>query len=306
MYNEEQKERFIKSREDYVIIQDNFYINIFNRIEKYEENLGRDLSNFSFFEIEAYYKLRNSSSRYALATMNSVFANYTTWCLNQGLVTDGQNHYLEFHAKDFDKYLNPILLDKRIITRDDLIDMLLDIPNPRDQFLILGIFEGLKGKSFMDIATAKMENVSEEGGQYYISLKSGRKIEMSKDLYYLAQESREEKKYYSLSGKQKKVVPIIDDGTIMKRNGNSVLETDDSSARNAKASFNRVKQYLGNKYLTTTNLAISGKIDYIHKKSKKMGVSTDQFMSEHKDMIANQFGVNFVKGIFERTYKEYL
>jgi hypothetical protein len=306
MYNEEQKERFIKSREDYVIIQDNFYVNIFNRVEKYEENLGRDLSNFSFFEIEAYYKLRNSSSRYALATINSVFANYTTWCLNQGLVTDGQNHYLEFHAKDFDKYLNPILLDKRIITRDELEDMILEIPNPRDQFLLLGTFEGLKGKGFMDIATAKMEDISEKGGQHFISLKSERIIEMSKDLYYLAQESREEEKYYSLSGKQKKVVPIIDDGTIMKRNGNSVLETDDSSARNAKASFNRVKQYLGNKYLTTTNLMISGKIDFIRKKSEEMGVSTNQFMSDNVEMISNQFGTRFVKANFERTYKEYL
>lgn len=306
MYNEKQKERFIKSREDYVIIQDNFYINIFNKIEKYENKLGRDLSNFSFFEIETYYKLRNTSSKYALATANSVYANYTTWCLNQGFVTDGQNHYLEFHAKDFDKYLNPVLLDKRVVTRNEILDMIMDIPNPRDQFLILGIFEGLRGKNFMDISTAKMENISEEGGRYYIYLKSERKIEISKELYYLAKDSRDAEKYYSLSGQQKKVIPMVDDGTIMKRCGNSVLETDDSSARNAKASFNRVKHYLGNKFLTTTNLMISGRIDYIHRKSEEMGISTNQFMSDYKDMVSNQFGVSFVKATFERTYKEYL
>ena len=95
MYNEERKRRFISEHNVEVTLPNNYLECQFNKISNVEETLNKDLCNFTFYEITEYYKLLNLTSTVSLSVMNSQFSLYTQWCLQQNLVDDGQNHFLE-------------------------------------------------------------------------------------------------------------------------------------------------------------------------------------------------------------------
>ena len=85
LHNEEIKLRYISERNKEVIISSNYLECQFNKTSKMEEELCKDVSNFTVYEITEYYKMLNASSFDTLFVMNSQFSMYTQWCLQKNL-----------------------------------------------------------------------------------------------------------------------------------------------------------------------------------------------------------------------------
>ena len=212
MYNAEYKERFISDREAEAILSKGYLECQFEKVSSMEERLEKDVSNFTFYEIIEYYKLINTHSMNVLQVLNSQFSLYTQWCLQNNLVNDGQNHFLEMRLEDYDKCVNKVLFNLKVVDKNTVLNWVGQLQNPRDQFILLGLFEGIKGKDFCELANLKPEDVNGN----IVKLCTGRTIEISNKLKHIIEECVEEAVYYSATGDRKKTMPLIDRGYIIK------------------------------------------------------------------------------------------
>lgn len=158
MYNEEQKERYLKERELQNVNIRTAMSTFFSYTEEFEERLNKDCSNFTVDEIINMYKKQSTYSRTSLINFNSQMSIYTYWCMNQNLVADNQNHYAELDKNDLLQCLNLALMESMVITREDLEKTIRAFPNPSDSFLALAVFEGLGGVGFSDFMNLTMKN----------------------------------------------------------------------------------------------------------------------------------------------------
>ena len=97
-YNNELKNRYIDYKEETTILANGFAQRIFDSVKKFEEDLRKDVSCFTYYEICDMYKAWNEVSLSVLSTKNSLLCGYTQWCLLQNLVLDSQNHFEEFNT----------------------------------------------------------------------------------------------------------------------------------------------------------------------------------------------------------------
>ena len=83
--------------------------------------------------------------------------------------------------------INKVLFDMRIVKREDVLQWISTIKNPRDQFIILGLFEGIRGKDNIELSLLKPSDV--KGNE--VTLYGGRKIIISDknfDIYFSPQD----------------------------------------------------------------------------------------------------------------------
>ena len=305
MYNEENKRRFILERSGEAILPNNYLECQFNKVESMEIELQKDVSNFTVYEIIEYYKMLNLTSAASLSVMNSQFSIYTQWCLQKNLVTDNQNHFLEISPKDINECVNRALFDMSIITRENVLEWVNEIINPRDQFILLALFEGIKGKDFCEIVKLKPEDVNGN----IAKLCTGRQVEISDKLVSVIQDCLSENIYYSVSGKNKKTMPLIDNGYIVKSYPNIKNEVDDfQNGRRIYNSITRILKYFDtHEYMSANSISESGKLHMIKRKSQELGMTCEEYISSGNiSEVEKQYDCVITKSIYMMKYKSYL
>ena len=304
-YNPELKIQYIEEKSQEVIIPNNYLECQFNKTSKMEEELDKDLSNFTVYEIVEYYKLLNISSFDTLFVMNSQFSMYTQWCLQKSLVKDNQNHFLEMTLEHLKDCLNKALFKMRFVTRERILNWVDELPNPKDQFVLLGLFEGLKGKDFCELSKLRPENIKGN----IASLCTGREIKLSNRLLKIISDCVVEDKYYSITGNATKVMPLLDKGFVVKDYPNARADVSDFQAgRKIYNSITRILNYfdVGN-FMTANSVFESGKIDMIKERAKELGMSCrDYIYSNHIEEVEKKYNNKVVRSIFWLKYADYL
>ena len=158
MYNQELKERYRKEKESYTTVSAYYFSSLFKRIEPFEEQLNKDASNFTAYEIINMYKTLAIMSLDTIVTMNSNLSMYTQWCIQQNLVNDYQNHYLEMTRDMLVSFVNKFAMDKKVVSRKQILEWCQQLPNPSDSFCLLGLFEGIRGGGYLELALAKIDD----------------------------------------------------------------------------------------------------------------------------------------------------
>lgn len=305
MYNTEYKERFIAERKSEAILSNGYLECQFEKVSSMEEKLEKDISNFTFYEIIEYYKLINTHSINILKVLNSQFSLYTQWCLQHNLVNDGQNHFLEMRLEDYDKCINKTLLNLKVVDKSTVLNWVEQLQNPRDQFILLGLFEGIKGKDFCELANLKPEDVNGN----IVKLCTGRTIEISNKLKHIIEECIEEKIYYSSSGDRKKVMPLMNRGYVIKDYPNTKDDVSDfQRGRQIYNSTKRIMQYIGVYPSVSANQIFeSGKLDMIKTQAAKHGINcTDYIYSEHINEVKEKYNCTILAKSYIIKYKNYL
>ena len=304
-YNPELKIQYIEEKSQEVIIPNNYLECQFNKTSKMEEELDKDLSNFTVYEIVEYYKLLNISSFDTLFVMNSQFSMYTQWCLQKSLVKDNQNHFLEMTLEHLKDCLNKALFKMRFITRERILNWVDELPNPKDQFVLLGLFEGLKGKDFCELSKLRPENIKGN----IASLCTGREIKLSNRLLKIISDCVVEDKYYSITGNATKVMPLLDKGFVIKDYPNARADVSDFQVgRKIYNSITRILNYfdVGN-FMTANSVFESGKIDMIKERAKELGMSCrDYIYSNHIEDVEKKYNNKVVRSMFWLKYADYL
>ena len=304
-YNSELKIQYIKEKSQEVIIPNNYLECQFNKTSKMEEELDKDLSNFTVYEIVEYYKLLNISSFDTLFVMNSQFSMYVQWCLQKSLVKDNQNHFLEMTLEHLKDCLNKALVDMKIVTREMILNWIDDLPNPKDQFVLLGLFEGLKGKDFCELSKLRPENIK---GNIAI-LCTGREIHLSNKLLKIISDCIIEDKYYSISGNGTKVMPLLDKGFVIKDYPNARSDVSDfQRGRKIYNSITRILNYFDVlDFMTANSVAESGKLQMIKDRAKELGITCkDYIYSSFISEVEEKYNSKIVRSIYWLKYADYL
>lgn len=308
MYNSELKHRYINVRELEATLPNNYLLNQFNELEDYENEIGKDASNFTAYEIIEYYKIRNMHSLESLLALNSQLSIYTQWCLKESLVKDNQNHYLELDKDVLNSCVNKAAVNQKIISRGTILKWINELPNPKDQFILLSLFEFGKSKNFTDIVYAKISDIDNDKNT--LTLQDGRIVTISDKLKNIAFDSFQTDTYYSVSGKGVKNMPLVSfENRIVKNYPNARDDVSDfQKSRVIYNSIVRSLDYVGAaEWCSANSIAESGKIDMIKRQSEKLGLTPKDYVySHHLQDVNNQFGCNIVRSIFSVKYNDYL
>ena len=303
-YNEELKKRYIEEKEKMLSVSSNYIDVQFRKTSEMEYELNKDVSNWTLYEIVEFYKIMNLSSYESLLCLNSTLSQYAQFCLENSLVKDNQNHYLECTVDVIAGCVNRAILDKKIVDRETVLRWVYELPNPKDQFILLSLFEYGKSKDFKDIVYARPKDVN--GNNLKLS---NRTVEISNDLIRIIDNCKEEESYYSISGGGKKIMPLVDYGYIVKSYPNQNMSLSDfQKGRNIYISCQRMFNYLGvGQWMSPNSIAESGKLHMIKEKSKELNISpSDYLYSNSIEEVEKQYDCNIVRSIYAKKYNEHL
>lgn len=303
MYNVEIKKRFINERTATVILPNGYLDLWFRKTAEFENANGKDVSNFTFYEILDMYKTFNVNSLGVLQVLNSQLSTYTQWCLQQNLVFDSQNHFLEFKKEILDSCINHIIIKKKIVSREQVLEWARQLKNPSDSFIFLALFEGIRGKNYCELAFLKISDFHD--GK--VKLNTGREIQISKELYNIALEANETLQYYGVSNDL--IYKLNPEDLIIKNYPNVQDVTDEVQAGiRISHKIKRNAKFLGVEHFLSSNaLRESGKIDFIKTQSKELGIDAFEYVQQHKTEIEHQFDCRIPSAMaYYDKYKEYL
>lgn len=278
--------------------------NMFNAAERLEKTYEKDLCDFNITQIIALYKVQLTSSLEYLLNMNSVFKRYTYYCIDINRVKDGINHYEEVTTELANSCLCKILVDDKIVTREQLLSTINKLINPSDKFLLLATFEGLATGGHADMCNLELTQFKKNK----VHLESGRVLSVSKELCNLAIESSEEYFYYSTLGLSDKAYPFKKDDTrVMKRLYNTVNDSLINYRRVAYSKYARINTLFDSKAYTYGHLIESGRIDLIKRTMKDKDIPDPRkAMAACKEELALRYGEIQAVGRFLTKYGKYL
>lgn len=307
MYNKERKIRYIKLKEDAVTLPYRSLELLFEKTEPFEEKNGKDVCEWTTREIMEYYKYRDAYSLSSLVVCNSNLTQYTNWCLTETLVPDGQNHYQEIRPDMLESCVNKEFLSKMIISRDDLIKMIDDLPNYTDRYMMLAFFEGICGIRYTEMTNATINDIHGDK----INLCSGRELPISDKLKEIANFAATEESYqtYGVTGKCIKYSDLNPNDIIFKVAKKNRPITDDSSmVQIVCRRFVKAVDYMGlPKRMTIKNLILSGKIHLIKEIMQRENKSIEEVIIDNRDEINARYNIDEIKSsaVFLRKYRQY-
>lgn len=305
MYNKDVKLRYLNEKQK-VSLPSKYLELQFEHISIYEELLNKDASQFTSSEIISYYKLRAFTNVDSVMTLNSQLSLYTQWCISQTLVKDNQNHYLEITSELARTLLNNTLIDSRILTRQQLSEGLNKLVNPIDKFIILALFEGIRGEKYQDITLA---NINQIKGNT-IKLISGRTVNISNELKNYAMEANDTYVYYTLRGDRE--LALHGDNIFKHKDSSRSNDLDTMAQAIKRKIINICRDALNvddNITIRGNDIILSGKIHYMKEAAKTYDCPVN--MLHHKKEFVqdyfNQFGMKRVywNNFFEQ-YRKYL
>lgn len=305
MYNQEFKKRYEEEKRTYTTISKYGLTSVFNKTASFEEELCKDVSNFTTYEIINMYKTLDFKTLDYLAITNSSLVGYTQWCIEQGLVKDFQNHYLEIDRQTMQSVLNIVATKNKIVTREQVLMWCGQLPNPSDAFCLLGVFEGVKGSGYLELTYAKVGDFKDNEFTSY----EGRIIKVSDELIQYAKESDVTLEYHSISNTMSKKATLVDNGRVLK--GYPTFRGEETPAilrRRIQSRLARIFEYLHiNDWMTGYDIRVSGIIHMIKKRSKELDLSYEQYIrGQGIKEIKEQYDYRLVPSTFLMKYEEYL
>ena len=308
MYNEEQKRRFMNHKIKELVSEDDSLIKFyFKKVEPFENMYKKDVCNFTISEISDMYKFLNFISINTLINFNCQLSIYARWAMSQGLVTDNQDHFQMFDTEALLKLINPVLSKKKIMTREEVLNYVDQLLNPRDQYFLLGIFEfGSGPKNYNALFKAKMNDINEDNKTIYYDNCT---LHISDELLDICYECLKTNTYYyetdNLDG-SKRTNTLYNIGNICK---SFMLDpTDKSINRNVYTSIIKALKYLDiEHFISPKDFENSGKLHMIKTNANKLNISIEEYLYTHKKEVEYQYRcskINVKNWLFE--YGDYI
>lgn len=304
-YNEHFKKNYLQEKEKHIVSSN--YIDVqFRKSSNMEFQLDKDICNWNICEIVKYYKSLNITSFEILICLNSIFSQYCQFCIEQNLTDNNQNYFLGCTRELLLNCINKEILDKKIIVKETILKWVDELPNPKDQFILLSLFEFGKSKDFKDIVNAKPQDLDKQNKRLKLL---DRDVYISSKLIDIIDDCNKENYYYSITGKGVKIMPLIDYGYIVKSYPNQNINLSDfQKGRNIYIACQRIFDYLGvGEYMSPNSIVESGKLYMIKERAKQLGITSIQYLySENIKEVEMQFGCTITKSIYSKKYDEYM
>lgn len=302
MYNFKRKIRYIQWKTNNTIVPQGGLERLFKKTENYERRNGKDICNFVEGEIISFYKMINTRSIGTITNLNSQLAQYTDWCLSQGLVTDGQNHFRMVKRKDFEKCLNVAAIQKLIITRKDLLEAIEPLINPRDKFLILYFFEVGTRKAKDELPFLTSDKI--EGKTLHLK---DRDVIMSDELLSFANQAVEETRIYPYGDRGRIESYAVESSDIIIKVRDSAMNRIPSAHRYYTI-FTKAMNYIDLGMYKPKEIEYMGRISMLESLGKQNGLDVYHALQNPDiyNKVKNQYGCNENWQVFWRAIEGYL
>lgn len=300
VYNEEFKKRYIEENEYRNMNLAEYLQGKFSLSGPLEEELRKDLYDFTVSEIMEFYKSLSSPSLETLMNINAQLILYTRYALANHLVKDSQNHYEEIDEVMLRECVNIGLLKAKVFTREQIMGLCDQLKNPCEQFVVLALFEGICGRNYADLANLKKENFV--GNEVY--LPSGKHLFVSDRLVHYMNHSVSEYKYVSYGdGREKNFQP--NDDHVLKLFMNAKSDAAERYRGKILSKIHRISIYYDIPSLTPKTILESGRIDMIQEiMIADNSFDVEETIIRHKDEIEYRYGnFSYVKR-YVRTYEQ--
>lgn len=142
MYNEQVKSQYLEEKRVSAKISNNL-VDVFKLSERKETELDKDICEWNSREILDFYRYYSTPYINSLIKIHNDLRNYTVWCIMNGLVRDGQNHYDEINSERLCECIDFEKLRKFVISREELLKIINPLPMVVDKFIFLALFEGV-------------------------------------------------------------------------------------------------------------------------------------------------------------------
>lgn len=273
MYQNEMKEGFIK---DYirsrVVAQTSLY-SLFRKVEPYEERFDKDCSRFTEEEILEMYKEFGARSYHVLLNYNVILKAYCAW-------------YKHYHGLENDIAYENITTDmvrplvpadaKRVLSREEVIEVEEQLYNWTDKAIIEALFEGLSGNSMRDLVGVELHMIDREAK--ILHLPDGRVFDLTDRLCDLLVCACEENEYVCY-GQSIRVKKLIGNNKIYKERDNAhAIDSDDKFFRWVYRKVMNYRKFVGIDSLTMKNLQTAGMVYYLKQGMEMTGLGLKAFL----------------------------
>lgn len=252
MFNEAQKETFIKEYLRSKVIAETSLYAIFKKTEDFEEKLNKDVSKFTRDEILDMLAKFKAKSINSLLNYTIVLKHYSRFVF--GAV--GTNAYESIGKADVSD-----MVDKNaniLLTREELDDVEVQLLNWVDKAIIELLWNGVAGKNMEDIYS-----VSEDCVQGNILRVNEKEFPMTDRLRELLPKAFAETELMSY-GNTMRVIEVNGKGKIYKERPNARgIDTPDIRFRWVYRKIQIFRDYLDMPGLTMKNIAASGLWHYL-------------------------------------------
>lgn len=313
MRNENLKKEFIKVSNEINPVADKTISVVFRNVETMEDELGRDVSEFTSDEIMNFYRSLSTPSVNRLLVINSVLNRYTRFVLSNQSTGDNQNHFKEINSSALMTCINTGIAKSRIITREDLLKEIQYIENPSEQFIVLGIFEGMRGKNYDRMIDLNIDHISNNRFEFMDSNGDMVSLEFSPKLVDYALQSIDEYRSFSYTSDytiEEGMGFRPDDDRVVKdlKNVRSLDRDVNKFARRIYGKLVRLQKFYGTNVFEAQALKESGRIHYINEKTKNLHVSKEEaaIMFNHDEEGVLRFGRIHDINLYCKKFGEFL
>lgn len=228
---------------------------------------------------------------------------YYSWLEQEGIKTANLNELSSIVLGSL--CLDEKSLENRILRRSKLLQYLNDLENPRDKFVLLGIFEGIRGNNLSEFLELKPEDLYEEKGNYYAYIRGrGYAIPITSLLYELGIETSKSTILYSKYSKRSEI-PLVDDGSLIK----GVSEEKDEYKKFLslrKRMIWLLKNRLNLEDIGFKELELSGILHMIGKKSREYDITPVNYVTIYPKEVERQYNKAIRPKKFIAQYRDYL
>lgn len=134
-----------------------YYISLFNNAKSLEEQLDKDMYNFSDSEVELLLYSINTSQKNTLISYINQCRNYCDYAIETGNKVSNINIYKSFSTNQLDKYLMKHKI--KYLSKDDIMNSLKDVYNSVDFAVYLSIFEGILGFEYSELTNLTIKDI---------------------------------------------------------------------------------------------------------------------------------------------------
>lgn len=302
LYNSNLKMEFIDSQE----LDDSTKKTIayeFLKVKATEEKLDKDVYAFNDVEFANALRTMRSSSVLSIRKTLSIFNSYVKWCIVNGKRGKYENNinYVDIFIRtesDFSKFVSNRQLSSKILTKEELDDLINALVNPSDQVVIQSMYEFIGGQKLYELRSLTIDSVDDEACTVDLIDMDGsiRTQEISRKLVELMKDSHEVKEYIFKNGEMDKNGNIssrefIDSRLILKLTRYLDSEFMTYSAMFGK--IRRIREYTGYSHITITSLRETRVIHEIIDVAENMKkiIADKEVFEEAFNRIYKQYGV---------------
>lgn len=308
MYNENVKVRYIEEKTAKTIVNKYQLPSLFNKTELFEKQLRKDVSLFSKYEALDMLRSMKFRSIPSIKVAVTYLSDYTEWCIGNEITSAKKNHFnrTEITQDTLASCISVFNSGIQIVDKEEVLRWCSVVANPSDKVIMLGMFEGIKGKNFMELLNLRKEDINEE--KFTVCLfDRANPLPVSETLVdYMIESAEEMFGYGPMGGKQYKFVES--DLVIKEMPQSNPLSSDLQKSRRIYNRTRNVFAELGVEWMTTNALTESGIVYMLLEDSKVAGRTWREMIcdNDYRNLLIDRFQKTFYAKQFILKYEKIL